>query len=83
MGFLAVAVVGIDEERPEFLEPHDRRGRVHWCSVAPERWRLGIGRRLMESGIARLREWGCEVSDPGDDLHPGRCDSALREHGLR
>jgi ribosomal protein S18 acetylase RimI-like enzyme len=27
--------------------------------VAPERWRLGIGRQLMEAGIGRLREWGC------------------------
>jgi ribosomal protein S18 acetylase RimI-like enzyme len=60
VGFLAVARVGDGEARPSFLAPHSARGRVHWCSVAPERWRLGIGRRLMEAGISRLREWGCE-----------------------
>jgi ribosomal protein S18 acetylase RimI-like enzyme len=59
VGFLAVAVVGPEEGRPDFLAPHPRRGRVHWCSVAPERWRYGIGRQLMEAGIARLDEWGC------------------------
>ncbi len=60
VGFLAVAMVTPDEEPPDFLAPHPSRGRVHWCSVAPERWRLGIGRSLMEVGLARLREWGCE-----------------------
>ena len=57
--FLAVAVVE-DEELPPFLEPSAARGRVHWCSVAPERWRLGIGRQLMRAGMGRLLNIGCE-----------------------
>ena len=60
VGFLAVAKVSEDEEFPEFVAPHAARGRVHWCSVVPERWRLGIGRRLMEAGLERLREWDCQ-----------------------
>ncbi len=60
VGFLAVAVVPVDEAHPPFLEPSSARGRVHWCSVAPERWRLGIGRQLMRVGMERLRHMGCE-----------------------
>jgi len=60
VGFLAVLLVGDDEERPEFLAPRPARGRVHWCSVVPERWRLGIGRGLMQAGLAHLRALGCE-----------------------
>ena len=59
VGFCAVARVGPDEERPEFLAASEARGRVHWMSVVPERWRLGIGRQLMDAGMDRLREWGC------------------------
>jgi ribosomal protein S18 acetylase RimI-like enzyme len=62
VGFCAVSLVDDDgESLPDFFEPGVRRGRVRWVSVAPERWRLGIGRRLTQEAVKRLVELACET----------------------
>lgn len=53
IGLTAVASISAKakDELPEFINRADEMSRIHWVSVAPERWRLGIGRRLTETAI--------------------------------
>jgi ribosomal protein S18 acetylase RimI-like enzyme len=62
VGFAAASAVtdSADDALPEFFDLRKRWGRVRWVSVAPERWRLGIGRRLTATAVERLLEIGCE-----------------------
>ncbi len=62
VGFCAVSLVpGEGEDQlPEFFDAQRRWGRVRWLSVAPERWRLGIGRRLVEQSMLYLNGLGCD-----------------------
>ncbi len=41
------------DDLPEFVQHVPNMSRIHWVSVAPERWRLGVGRQLTERAI----EW--------------------------
>jgi GNAT superfamily N-acetyltransferase len=61
---LGVAIVGmtglantagssIDPALPPFIEASAATARLHHVAVAPERWRFGIGRRLVETAL----EW--------------------------
>lgn len=62
VGFAAASEAsGASNDRlPEFFDPGKKWGRVRWVSVAPERWRLGIGRRLTDVAVAHLVATGCD-----------------------
>lgn len=62
VGFSAASrVSGVpDDTLPAFFDRSRSWGRVRWVSVAPERWRLGIGRRLTETAVAELMRSGCD-----------------------
>jgi GNAT superfamily N-acetyltransferase len=49
-------------ELPDFVEAPERAARLYWLSVAPERWRLGLG-RLVEEAVAWARAEGFEAVD--------------------
>lgn len=69
VGFVAVAAVGSAEKEqlPEFLNAAGTISRLHHVSIAPERWRLGIGRRLTETAIEWSRRNGLPRSAPRND----------------
>lgn len=50
------------EQLPEFLNAAGTISRLHHVSIAPERWRLGIGRRLTETAIEWSRRNGCHAA---------------------
>lgn len=60
IGLTAVATLNAaeTEELPGFIDRRPSASRIHWVSVAPERWRLGVGRRLTETAIAWARDAG-------------------------
>jgi len=62
VGFTAVSLISREEEKdlPEFAPRRETFSRIHWVSVAPERWRLGIGRKLTQVSVDWSRERGCE-----------------------
>jgi len=64
VGLVAVAAVDATEkgQLPQFLKPASKLSRIHWVSVAPERWRLGIGRRLTETAIEWSRTNDCRAT---------------------
>lgn len=64
VGFAAVAAVGAPElpQLPEFMNRAGSISRIHWVSVAPERWRMGIGRQLTETAIEWSRRHGCHAA---------------------
>jgi len=47
----AEEVEASSSELPAFARSTKKRLRLHWVLVAPERWRLGIGRRLTEAAL--------------------------------
>ena len=63
VGHVAVRTATATEvaELPDFIQARKAISRIHWVSVAPERWRLGIGRRLTEKAIEWSRQNGCEA----------------------
>ncbi|MBA4181691.1 MAG: hypothetical protein C0506_13965 [Anaerolinea sp.] len=60
VGLAAVATVTTagEPELPRALITGEPVARLHWVSVAPERWRLGLGRRLTEAAIDWARKSG-------------------------
>lgn len=64
VGFVAVAIVGAAEaeQLPDFLNTAGTISRIHHLSVAPERWRLGLGRRLTLTAIEWSRTNGCRAA---------------------
>ncbi len=61
VGLTAVAKCSEAEGLPDFIERQASLGRVHWVSVAPERWRLGIGHSLTEVAITWARSAECQA----------------------
>jgi ribosomal protein S18 acetylase RimI-like enzyme len=63
IGFTAVATVDATarEDLPPFIDRRVAMARIHWVSVAPERWRLGVGRRLTAASIDRAISRGAEA----------------------
>ena len=62
IGFAAVApALPAEEELPDFVPDAAGAARLRWMSVAPERWRLGIGRRLVQACIEWARTEGYEA----------------------
>ena len=55
VGFAAAGPAHHDgmDALPEFVTSPEDSAQLFWMSVAPERWRLGIGRRLVEA----VSEW--------------------------
>jgi ribosomal protein S18 acetylase RimI-like enzyme len=49
---VGVIIAGLDEDEPTI-------GQLSRLYVDPSHWRLGIGRRLFDAGLAYLRERGC------------------------
>ena len=45
---------------PVFVDVSRKMSRAHWVSVAPERWRLGIGRGLTQAAVDWSRAHGFE-----------------------
>lgn len=62
VGFAAASRVNGTGEGvlPDFFDGGKEWGQVRWISVAPERWRLGIGRRLTSVAVDRLKALGCD-----------------------
>ena len=60
VGLVTVANVGRDEDvaLPEFVRPPEPTARLRHVLVAPERWRQGVGRRLVEDAVAWARRRG-------------------------
>ncbi len=48
-------------ETPDFVDTSRTMSRVRWLSVAPERWRVGIGRRLVQEAIDWSRRGSFEA----------------------
>ncbi len=62
IGLTAVSVM-TDAEKdalPEFMGRLPNMSRIHWVSVAPERWRLGVGRELTQRAV----EWAAGRGSP-------------------
>lgn len=60
VGLAAIVAGGLERDGtlPDFV-PMDRpTARLHWVTVAPERWRLGIGERLTATAIRWARDSG-------------------------
>ena len=63
VGLTTVIDAGPDNEIavPGFIRLEGRVARLHLVLVAPERWRHGIGTRMVEEAIAWSREHGYEA----------------------
>ena len=64
VGFAAVSAFDASEpdETPDFVDLSRRMSRIRWLSVAPERWRVGIGRLLVQETIDWARAEGYEAA---------------------
>jgi GNAT superfamily N-acetyltransferase len=49
-----------EADLPEFVQP-EGAARVRWMSVAPERWRLGIGAKLLSAAVEWARSEGFDA----------------------
>ena len=58
MAAVADADLAIGAPVPEFLATTEPTARMHYVRVAPERWRQGIGRRLVMTAVEWARECG-------------------------
>jgi ribosomal protein S18 acetylase RimI-like enzyme len=85
VGFTAVALVSPQEtiSFPPFLPRRERASRVHWVSVVPERWRLGIGRQLTQVAIDWSRERGAEAVEIETTVQQEAAVELYRSLGFR